>query len=542
MTWPILNIPVQQSLARRYIERDDAIIESLYEYHPDRDWEARVRWVDEAAHLRADRKRLVSVLRRYNKARNDHPAVTASLDRLERDDALVVVGGQQGGLFTGPLLVVYKAVSIIRMAQEAEARLGRPVIPIFWIAGEDHDFDEVNHAYFLTPEPSVARVRVEKKEGTREPVSSIRLDEEQWEAVLNEVDALLPATEFKPALMEQVREASAGAASLTDACAVLLGGMFGPYGLVFLDSADPELRQIEGPMFRSLIAQNDLLRQAYGASERELASCGFPTQADRAENGANLFLIHEGERHLLFKEDEGFTDRHRTLVRSADELMAAAESAPHLLSNNVLTRPLMQEYLFPVLAIVLGPGEIAYWAQTKEAFRALGMRMPLLWPRMGFTCLEGTVNKLLGKYELTAEDIIGHYEERKEAWLTAQDELGLDERFASLRHDVDARYEELLARLNEALPALGRLGDTNRAKVLEQIDFLHHRAKDALQKQHESGLRQWERMRLTLHPQDRPQERVYNMLMYACRYGDGWFKPIMEAPVLWNGENRLVVL
>lgn len=110
----------------------------------------------------------------------------------------------------------------------------------------------------------------------------------------------------------------------------------------------------------------------------------------------------------------------------------------------MLTRPLMQEYLFPVLATVLGPGEIAYWAQTKEAFRALGMRMPLLWPRMGFTCLEGTVNKLLGKYELTAEEIIGHYEERKEAWLTAQDELGLDERFASLRDDVDARYEERL--------------------------------------------------------------------------------------------------
>ncbi|EJW17405.1 bacillithiol biosynthesis cysteine-adding enzyme BshC [Paenibacillus alvei] len=542
MNWPILSIPVQQPLAVQYMERDPSIVETFYEYHPDLDWEKRAEWVERSEQLRADRTRLTEVLALYNERFNNSQAVRNSIEKLKDERALVVVGGQQGGLFTGPLLVLYKAISIIRMAQEAELKLSRPVVPVFWIAGEDHDFDEVDHTYVVTAEPSVQRIRIEKPDEQRAPVSHVRLDSTAWEAVLAELEHVLPKTEFTPGMLEHLRESISSCATLSDSFAATIGRLFGKYGLVLVDSADEGLRSIEAPMFEKIIQQNDRLEEAYDTSERLLASYGYTPQAVRSAHSANVFVIRDGERHLLQKENGQFVNHRQGISLTQEQLLDIAQHSPQSLSNNVLTRPLMQDYLFPVLATVLGPGEIAYWAQIKQAFRELGMRMPIIWPRMGFTCIEGTLNKLLDKYELTVEDVVYRYEEKRSAWLQSQDALHLDERFETLRSEVDSRYTELLQELVASLPALGKLGATNHNKVLEQIDFLHHRAKDAMAKQHESGLRQWERLHVSLHPLEKPQERVLNMLGYACRYGEDWFTMLMEAPVVWRGEHRIALL
>ena len=108
-------------------------------------------------------------------------------------------------------------------------------------------------------------------------------------------------------------------------------------------------------------------------------------------------------------------------------------TTPDQLSNNVMSRPLMQEYLFPVLATVLGPGEIAYWALTKQAFEQFHMRMPIVVPRMEFTLIEGTIKKQMDKYELTLTDVLERFDEKKQAWLDAQDTLQLNDRFEAVK-------------------------------------------------------------------------------------------------------------
>lgn len=542
MKWPILSIPVQQPLTVQYMEREPSVVETFYEYHPDLDLEKRADWVERSGQLRVNRARLAEVLTRYNERFNNSQAVRDSIERLKDERSLVVVGGQQGGLFTGPLLVLYKAISIIRMAQEAEVKLARPVVPVFWIAGEDHDFDEVDHTYVVTSDPAVQRIRIEKPGDRRAPVSHVKLDAAAWESVLTELEKSLPKTEFTPGLLEHLRESVATCATLSESFAATMGRLFGEYGLVLIDSADDGLRELEAPMFETILQHNDRLEKAYDTSEQQLASYGYSPQAVRSEHSANVFLVRDGERHLLHKENGQFVNHRQGISCTMEQMLDIARNSPQQLSNNVLTRPLMQDYLFPVLATVLGPGEIAYWAQTKQAFRELGMRMPIIWPRMGFTCIEGTLNKLLDKYELSVEDVVYHYEARRASWLEAQDALHLDERFETLRAEVDTRYTDLLEDLVASLPALGKLGATNHNKVLEQIDFLHHRAKDAMAKQHESGLRQWERLHVSLHPLGKPQERVLNMLGYACRYGENWFAMLMEAPVVWRGEHRIALL
>ncbi|MGZ9585054.1 bacillithiol biosynthesis cysteine-adding enzyme BshC [Paenibacillus marinisediminis] len=542
LSWPTLVIPTANLCYKDYIDGTNQIINNLYEYDPISDWEERLRWLQESKSIRVDRTELVRVLTAYQESVNPDPAAAEAVGRLLDPDALVVVGGQQGGLFMGPLLMIYKAISIINMAREAEKKTNRPVVPVFWIAGEDHDYDEVNHTYVLTNEPALNRIRLGAVSDKRSPISMLPIPQEEWERVIEELDKALPNSEFKPEMIERLRAASQDAATLTDACAKLLGQLFGKYGLVLLDSAMPALRAIERPMFELLIKQQDELALAVKTSEANVLAAGYPLQAEHAENSANLFFIEDGERLLLLRDGDRYADRHGKVSFTEDELLDMLEQHPERFSNNVLTRPLMQEFLFPVLGTVLGPGEIAYWAQTKQSFRALDMRMPMLWPRMSFTCVEGTLQKLLHKYDVTEEDICFRFEDKREAWLTEQDEIQLDTRFESLRKGVDEQYRDLLAVLTEALPAVAKLGDTNHMKVLEQIDYLHQRAKDAHTKQHEAGVRQWERLKLALWPQDRPQERVLNPLMYECRYGKEWFGPLLEAPVVWKGEHRIVSL
>ncbi|MDU5949870.1 MAG: bacillithiol biosynthesis BshC, partial [Paenibacillus macerans] len=274
-------------LADAYAHRFGAVAQ-LYEYDPalDESWSSRLEWLDETEDRRINRTALVSRLREYNRLHNPDAAVEQALGKLEQPGTAVIVGGQQSGLFTGPLLVIYKAITIIKAAKTAAAKLNRPVVPVFWIAGEDHDWDEVNHSYILSPDLQVKRIRIKRDPDNRLPVSFSQVQSEDWEQAADELEQLLPGSEFKSGLMELFRRSAAESASLSECFAKLMGAWFGKYGLVLLDSADGELRKLETPVFESIIRQNDELEAAYFESARDLAALGYEPQAEVSEGGA----------------------------------------------------------------------------------------------------------------------------------------------------------------------------------------------------------------------------------------------------------------
>lgn len=215
----VVQEPLQsgQPLAESYLSDYEAV-EHLYGGGcpaNDRSWTARLQWLDQTEHLRAGRKELVSRLREYNERLNPEAAVMSSLSRLEQPGTVVIAGGQQSGLFTGPLLVIYKAATIIKAAERAASLLGRDVVPVFWIAGEDHDWDEVNHTYVLSPSLEVSRIRIPREEGRRGPVSHTTVSEEEWNHAATELERLLPDSEFKADLLQQLRDTLAVSGSLT---------------------------------------------------------------------------------------------------------------------------------------------------------------------------------------------------------------------------------------------------------------------------------------------------------------------------------------
>ncbi|MFC4778478.1 bacillithiol biosynthesis cysteine-adding enzyme BshC [Paenibacillus sp. GCM10023252] len=534
-------------LAEAYIHRTDQRMDELFGYHPTdaSAWGKRLKVLKENGHLRADARQVASVLKSYNERFGASSEVLASIEALA-GGAPVVVGGQQAGLWTGPLLVIHKAVTIIGAAKHASAALGAPVVPVFWIAGEDHDWEEANHTYVMSAEQEQRKLSAARPEGPRTSVSRTSLSQEQWDELLSELEQTLPHSEFKADLLERLGMAVRRSVSLSDLFAGVMMELFGRSGLILLDADDTRLRKLESPMFNRLIEQNDELEQAYTNRARTVTSYGYQLQADVTEGSSNLFYFNSeqgDERTLLHKREGHYVDRRGTLSLTQEQLLHIAAEAPEQLSNNVLTRPLMQDYLLPVLGTVLGPGEIAYWSITGEAFRTLGMQMPIVIPRMSFTLIEGTVAKHMTKYELSFEDVAERFEDRKRAWLEEQDQLSLDARFSEVKSSFLQLYTPIVELAGKVQAGLVKLGETNRQKIVEQIEFLEARTKDAYTKQFDASIRQLDRIGSSLRPLGKPQERVANMTAYWNRYGPyGWLDRLLEAPYDPAGGHRLIYL
>ncbi|SDM90247.1 bacillithiol biosynthesis cysteine-adding enzyme BshC [Paenibacillus sp. yr247] len=533
-----------QILAEDYIAQSDKA-KALFPFHfgNTEDWQSRVNWLDEGkTSLLADRGRLVQVLQTYNKRIGNAQAAIDHIAALADKDTLAIVGGQQAGLFGGQLLVLYKAITILQLAREWSGKLQRSVVPIFWIAGEDHDFDEVNHMYALSNMQQIEKIKVDHPTGRRTSVSRLPIDPEAWQDALTALDQSLMDTEFKATLIAKLQATTEGGATLSDAFARWMAILFGEYGLVLIDSDEPSLRALESSMFEQLVVQNEVLTASLLKSQDEVKHAGYGVQAEITNDGANLFVFAGGQRLLLHRENEHFTDKKKEYSFTKEQLHDLAVTTPEQLSNNVMSRPLMQEFLFPVLATVLGPGEIAYWALTKHAFEQFGMKMPILAPRLEFTLIEGTVQKQMNKYGFSFEDVLERFERKKQEWLDAQDTLHLNERFDAVKTEFRDIYEPLVESLAVINPGVKKLGETNMMKILEQIDFLHNKAGEAYKIQFEATLRQLERIRLTILPLAKPQERVYNGCAYMNRYGNDWLRDLLETPVPVDGLHRVYYL
>ncbi|PWV95454.1 bacillithiol biosynthesis cysteine-adding enzyme BshC [Paenibacillus cellulosilyticus] len=547
------ELPVSQPLSEAYVQQSDRRLGELFHSgHPSSDeaWRKRADYLDRSAHLRATASDIAGVLRAYNSRFGMTAEVASNIDALG-EGALVVVGGQQAGLWTGPLLVIHKAVTVLTAAKHASSVLGRTVVPVFWIAGEDHDWEEANHVMAVSDQ-GLRKLAIARPDGPRTSVSRTAVSSETWEAAIEELAATLPGSEFKEGLLDKLRSISASSGTLSESFAHHIMLLFGSEGLVLMDADDKLLRAVEAPMFRRILSEQDSLGDAYSTASARLKELGYPTQAAYTPGCANLFLFRpdndaiglKDERVLLYKREDGsgFTDRKGESNWSQEQLLGLAESKPEQLSNNVLTRPIMQDYVLPVLAAVLGPGEIAYWAQLGEAFRHFDMEMPILAPRMSFTLVEGTVAKHMLKYELTFDDIVTRFEEKKQAWLDSQDRFDIAAKFGHAKEQFEQLYTPLVALAAEVQAGLEKLGQTNMSKIIEQISYLESKTADAFRKSHDASLRHWERIGLAIWPAGKPQERALNMTAYWNRYGLDWLQKLLELPYDPQGGHRVIYL
>lgn len=515
----------------------------FFHYNPD-DPESYKQRYAELMHRSFPRQQLADVIERFLSRWSISAEQRVQLERLRRENSVVVIGGQQAGLLTGPLYTLYKVITIINRAKLEEERLAVPVIPVFWIAGEDHDFEEINHVYMPHPQAKKMRkITLQANESvTRQSISQRLLPKSEIETWLDEVYSHWKETDFSAEVKRLISHAVEHSTTYVDFFASLLQALFARYGLLLVDSADPELRQLETEPFKAIIRQYQEIDTAVRSDLKRMQQAGYTPQLQLGDWPALLFIHHQEERLLLEAREGLFRSKDGRLTFTEEELLHIAEESPGRLSNNVITRPYMQERLFPTLCFVAGPGEIAYWGLLSTCFEQLGLKLPIIIPRLQITLIEPHIGKLLTKHHLDVNTVVQSFDHYRQEWLAQQDKLNLDEHFQHVKDEIAALYQPLIKKIGLINKGLIDLGQKNLNKLHEQVNYLHKRAVADFKMQHEATLRQFDKIEQALHPEGKWQERVYNPFYYFNKYGLQLLEVLMQAPYDYNGNHKLVFL
>jgi bacillithiol biosynthesis cysteine-adding enzyme BshC len=449
------------------------------------------------------------------------------LQRWVEEGGYVVTTGQQPGLFGGPLYSVYKALTAVRLAQALEVELGRPVLPLFWVASEDHDWDEANHTSIIgmdnelrtpslnAPDPGVTPAL------HRIPVGPA-LDEVR-EAFL----ADLPASDFSAPYFELLRRAAPAGATLPGSYSTILEALLGPLGLYFTDAADPALKVASLPLLTAELERCEEMETVLDATAQRLVDAGYDLQVALMEGGVNLFLEGPAGRERLYREGAGFRLRGSGEQLTRAEVLARAQDDPSVLSPNVLLRPVVESAVFPTLSYVAGPGETAYYGQLADFFEAHGIRMPVVHPRLGVTVVESKIRKVLDKFGLDVAALDRPFHEV--AGAIAREEVPEEVRKAmgALRGTVAKGVAELADAVKGIDPTLKGPVQHVRSQAFGALDELEKKVVHALKRENEIALAQLEKAQLHLFPLGKPQERVLNPFYYLTRYGGAFLDAVL---------------
>ncbi len=450
------------------------------------------------------------------------------LERFVQEEGFAVTTGQQPGLLGGPLFTLYKAFSAAALARHLEPELGRPVLPVFWIASQDHDWDEVRRCRLPDLQNELAEVAL--PEGI--PPHSFHIPDlgAELSRARDQLLEQLPDSDFAPEYRALLEGSHGRGGTLAEAEARLLEGLLAHAGIFILTPEHPEAADTAAPVLLEEARHALEREEALHRRGRELEAAGHELQVPLLAQGLNLFLRTEEGRERLFRAGDGpFRTRKSGLTLSLDDLEERVRERPADLTPNVLLRPVVESALVPTLAYMAGPGESAYFPQTVPLFEAAGRTPPVVRPRLSGFVLESKVEKVLEKFGLEIDELDRPFHEI--AGALAREEMPADLRQAlgALRGEI-ARGTRTLAEAVEALdPTLKGTVDGVRRQGFSALDDVEKKITQAIKREAEVAHAQVQKAQLHLFPLGVAQERVISPFYYLFRYGPAFLTAIEEA-------------
>lgn len=455
------------------------------------------------------------------------------LERLFAEGALCVTSGQQPGLFTGPLFTLYKALSAVTLARESEAALGRPVVPVFWVAGDDHDFAEANHLAVLTSGNAVERLALAPRDAD---APSTPLYQEtlgaRVETLLAELSEHTPDTAFRGEVMAWLARHYRSDNDMATAFGESLADLLGDAGLVVFFPTHSAAKAAAAPWIIKALERAGDLDAALQARAAELEQ-EAPVQVSIQPGDTLVMLDGEQGRDRLIIDGAGFRTRRSGEALTLDQLRDIAARAPERLSANVLLRPVVEAALLPTVGYVGGPGELAYFPQTTPVYAILGVPPQGIVPRWSARIIEARTRKTLDRYELE-EDDLGSADGQLESRLVGD---ALPDRAAeALQRMRDVLAEEFppLVEVSKQIDAtLEKPVKKARAQIDGTIDHAERRIIARLKDHNETLLRQISAARNATFPEHKPQERVFNIVQYLVKYGPELLRDLERECSTW---------
>jgi bacillithiol biosynthesis cysteine-adding enzyme BshC len=534
--YPITVLPHISELYRAYLAMAESAADA-----PVRRWYGGEplsgRWMTGGAGWKGDASRLADALKTQSEGFGAGSATLANIERL-RAGARAVVTGQQVGLFGGPLLTLLKAATAVARAKQATRATGVEHVPVFWLATEDHDLEEIDQVSLLTKD-AVETLRTELKVAGPVPVGGIEIGQE-IEATLARAEELLGYGPVGELLRECYAPRDGYKPTLGGAFARLMVRIFEAEGLVVMDAAGREFHSLGASTLRYAIEHAEELEEKLLMRTKELEAAGYHAQVLVTAGQSLLFMVDEqmGHRVALRRlADGGWKANGRTY--STAELLGILESAPERVSPNALLRPVFQDTILPTVAYVGGPAEIAYFAQSAVAYEMILGRITPVLPRLSATLIEPAIATVMEEHEISLGDVLAAKTTDELAQRLGARAMPIEEkrRLAAVGNAMEvelAALTEYMAGMDENL---ARAAEVSGSKMLYQMNRLRRMAA-TYELQRETSLKKHATaMMLNLFPEEHPQERLLAGVWFLARQGEGLVERLVtEAESLCPGH------
>ena len=529
--------PGIRRLAADYSEGAEALLE-FYAGHPGDPGVWRQAIGRAQGHPR-DREGLCDALMRQQQHRDAPPETRAAVERLRRPDSVVVVTGQQAGLFGGPLYTLLKAITALKLAARIRQDFQVPAEAVFWIESEDHDWNEVNHCQVLDADLQPTTISLPSPTGAGEvPVAQVMLDA-SVSACVDRLAEILPPTEFSGGLLTTIRSAYTQGHGMSEAFGRWLESILGALGLIVYDAADPATKPLVGHVFAHEAATAGRTATLAAEAGERLVALGYHAQVVPAPGHVSMFHLDGGRQPIGF-DDGRFVVGGRDMDTTA--LAELVSSAPAAFSPNVLLRPIVQDALFPTIAYVAGPSELAYLGQLKAVYADFGVPMPLMHPRASATLLDSAGVRFLAKHNVALEDLHARDESTLNRLFESQMPPAVEQAF----QDADSTIEQRMQALVEALPALDpTLEGAARSvagRLRHELQGLHTKIIHAAKKRDETLRRQFGRTQAQAFPGGQAQERSTGFVYFLNRYGPALIDRLMSDLPVHPGSHWILTI
>ncbi|UUV20750.1 bacillithiol biosynthesis cysteine-adding enzyme BshC [Paenimyroides aestuarii] len=446
-----------------------------------------------------------------------HFSVTAAtqnnINRLKDTTTFTVVTGHQLNLFTGPLYFLYKIVSTINLCKELKKTYPEyDFVPIYWMATEDHDFDEINFFNFN-------QKKFQWNKEVSGPVG--RLNTDGLQAVFEEFKKHLPLGNHANELANLFENAYLKHHNLADATRFLANELFGNEGLVIIDGDDVALKKLFIPHIKEELTNQSSFKEV----EKSYAILKDAIiQVNPRE--INLFFIEDGLRERIVFEDDFYKVLNTELQFTREELLHLVDTNPEKFSPNVILRPLYQEVILPNLCYIGGGGELAYWLELKEVFTLHNITFPMLLLRNSVLLATEKQNQKRAKLNLSWEELFLKTDEfqQKKTKDFAQNIFDFEQQKQFLKEQF-AALKEVALQTNKSFIGAVNAQEVKQIKGLENLEKRYFKAERLKNQDHLDRMLD---LKIALFPNNSLQERVDNFSTFYVDYGKEMMDILLE--------------
>ena len=491
-------------------------VASLYSGDPSsaEAWRNAIERVQQQPRRRGD---LIRILEAQQVKRGAPPAARAATNTLSDPRSVAIVTGQQAGAFGGPLFTLLKAITAIQLARRTVDTYGTPGVAVFWVDAEDHDWDEVATCTVLDGNFQPRTIAMPPLEGAGVlPVADLVLDG-RIEATLAELQTTVAPTDFTESIVAGLREAYRRGIRMGDAFARWLEALLGPYGLIVFESSDAAAKPLVADVFRRELAAPGRTAALAASAGEALAARGHAPQVVPQPESAALFHLDRGRRSIRRQDGGAYLVGDEPY--SSEALVKEITDTPERFSPNVLLRPIVQDTLFPTVAYVAGPSELAYLGQLGGVYRQFGVPMPLMYPRGSATLIDSATARFLTKHDLPFQQLQAQDESALNRLLEAQLPQSLEQAVKDAEEAASRSMQRVIDEMPALDPTLVGAARTVLGKMEHELRSLRSKMIHAAKKRDETLRRQFMRAQAQTFPLGHPQERTLGVVFFLNRYG-----------------------